>query len=134
MKKLIKVACTVGILWGCLTPLYANTAAKNKIFPTYTGITAQVVGTQINVRSYPSKYGEVLMSVSKEDLQILGQNDNWYRVKVKGEEGWVSKDYVEAPEESFIPYSKVLGEEIVDYGKLFIGTPRSEERRVGKEC
>ncbi len=137
MKKLIKVVCTMGILWGCFTPLYADITIHNKIFPTYTGITAQVIGTQINVRSYPSKYGQVLMSVDKEELQILGQNEEWYRVKVKDEEGWVSKAYVQAPEDSFIPYTKVLGEEIVDYGKLFIGTPYvwgGNDLKSGVDC
>lgn len=137
MKKIIKVVGIIGILWSVLTPVYANTTAENKIFPSYTGVTAQLLGQQVNVRSYPSKYGKVLMSVNTQDLHILGQNEQWYRVSIQGEEGWISKDYVEAPEDSFIPYSKVLGEEIVEYGKLFIGTPYvwgGNDLKKGVDC
>ncbi|WP_410496934.1 SH3 domain-containing C40 family peptidase [Cellulosilyticum sp. ST5] len=137
MKKIIKAVCLIGILWGTLIPVYATTTAKNNIFPSYTGVTAQLVGNEINVRNYPSKYGKVLMLANAQELHILGQNDKWYRVSVKGEEGWVSKDFVEVPDDSFIPYSKVLGEEIVDYGKLFIGTPYvwgGNDLRSGVDC
>ena len=60
-----------------------------------------------------------------------------YRVKAKNQEGWIAKELIDAPKDSFIPYSKVLGEEIVEYGKLFIGTPYvwgGNDLKKGVDC
>ena len=64
-------------------------------------------------------------------------NHNWYRVKAGDQEGWVSKEDVTLSDELFVPYSKVLGEEIVEYGKLFIGTPYvwgGNDLKTGVDC
>lgn len=111
------------ILVGSLgMSLFASTHKAN-IFPGYTGVMGKANGVFIRMRSYPSLYSEVITMVSHKDVYILGQNDGWYRVKSDGREGWIAKGLIEVPQNSFIPYSKVLGEEIVEYGKQFIGTP-----------
>ena len=111
------------ILIGTLaTPLCAS-IQKESIFPEYTGIKTKVSSQAINVRNYPSKYSDTMTTVNSRDLYILGMNHDWYRIKTGNQEGWVEKKDINLSNQDFVPYSKVLGEEIVEYGKLFIGTP-----------
>lgn len=110
----------MSFLWT--VPTHATTM-KERLFPEYTGSKAQIISDDVNVRSYPSEYSDILETVSKEDVYILGGNKDWYRVKVHDHEGWIARALIDASEDSFIPYSKVLGEEVVEYGKQFIGTP-----------
>lgn len=105
-----------------VTPLKAQ-MVKERIFPESTGSRAQIASTSVQVRSYPSKYSDVIQTVDKQEIYILGSNADWYRVSIHGKQGWVAKNFVNIREKAFIPYSKVLGEEVVAYGKQFIGTP-----------
>jgi cell wall-associated NlpC family hydrolase len=104
-------------------PLYANTLSQNSIFPNYTGIRANTIGTRINVRKYPDLKSTILMNINQEDIQVVGQNQSWYKVIVRGESGWIYKDLVSVTRPEMIPYSKVDPEEIISYGMQFIGTP-----------
>ena len=122
MRNVIKGLVSL-ILMGILAlPLCASTTEES-IFPSYTGLEAKTIGKSINMRNYPSKYSNVMSTIDRKELYILGQNEDWYRVKISNQEGWIAKEMVDVSEETFIPYSKVLGEEVVEYGKLFIGTP-----------
>lgn len=136
MKQLIKGLVAL-ILIGSLTyPIGASTT-KERLFPQYTGSAAKANGTSIRMRNYPSKYSRVIDTIDREDVYILGQNKDWYRVKAKNQEGWIAKELIDAAKDSFIPYSKVLGEEIVEYGKLFIGTPYvwgGNDLKKGVDC
>lgn len=131
-KKLVGL-----ILLGTLAvPLSASTTKQN-IFPSYTGSMAEINGESISIRNYPSSYSEVMTTVGREHVYILGQNDDWYRVRTDGMEGWVSKDSLEVSENTFVPYSKVLGEEVVEYAKQFIGTPYvwgGNDLKKGVDC
>lgn len=111
------------ILMGTLNLPLCASVQKESIFPNYTGFRAKTNSTSISMRNYPSEYSDELTTVNRNELYILGKNDEWYRVKVGDEEGWIPKDTIDISKEAFIPYSKVLGEEVVEYGKLFIGTP-----------
>ncbi len=122
MKRLNKGLVGLILVGNLVTPLLASTN-RPSIFPSYTGMLVKASGEKICLRNYPSEYSEVITTVDSEKLYILGQNDEWYRVSVRGKVGWVNKALIEVPEHTFIPYSKVLGEEIVEYGKQFIGTP-----------
>ncbi len=137
MRRLLKAASIFGLYMLLSCPMYANETAEDNIFPSYTGFTAQVIGEAINVRSYPDIYSEVIASVDKQDVHILGQNDKWYRVSINDQEGWIAREFIKVEDESSIPYSKVLGEEIVDYGKHFIGTPYvwgGNDLKLGVDC
>lgn len=137
MKKFIK-AIVVSVLIGSMTtPIYSTPIAQDKIFPSYTGIKAQLIGTNVNVRAYPSSNSCILTSVSTQSIQVLGQNEEWYRVKLRGQEGWIYKSFIQVVEGEFIPYSKILGEEVVEYGKQFIGTPYvwgGNDLKKGVDC
>ena len=136
MKQLIKGLVALIVLGSLIYPIGASTH-KERLFPQYTGSVARTNGTSIRMRSYPSQYSEIIDTVDREAVYILGQNEGWYRVKVNSQEGWIAKELIDVSKESFIPYSKVLGEEIVEYGKLFIGTPYvwgGNDLRKGVDC
>lgn len=120
-----------------LTQPIAAAVSRESLFPEYTGSKAQVKAEAVSLRSYPSEYSEVIGEVDQEDLFILGCNKAWYRVRVDGKEGWIDKAYVKVADTAFLPYSKVIGEEVVDYGKQFIGTPYvwgGNDLRKGVDC
>ena len=125
------------ILVGALvTPLCASTH-KESIFPNYTGLRTKATSQSIHVRNYPSEYSNQLTTIEGQDFYILGMNHDWYRIKVGNQEGWIEKKAIHVSNENLIPYSKVLGEEIVEYGKLFIGTPYvwgGNDLRKGVDC
>lgn len=122
MKNVIKGLVGLILMGSLALPLCASTT-KESIFPSYTGSVAQTNGKSIHMRNYPSKYSNVMSTVNREDIYILGQNEDWYRIQRGDQEGWISKEFIDVSDDAFIPYSKVIGEEIVEYGKLFIGTP-----------
>lgn len=114
----------IGIILLCVmtTPLHAS-IQKERIFPEYTGLKTEMTTSITEINSYPNEYSGTLKISPDKDIYILGMNHGWYRIRVGNQEGWVSKDTLKINETKFIPYSKVLGEEIVEYGKMFIGTP-----------
>lgn len=122
MKQMTKRLVGLILLGTLASPLWANTE-ETRIFPSYTGLKAQASTEVVEMRNYPSQYSAQIETNTDENLYILGQNHNWYRVRIEGKEGWISKDALCISDDSIVPYSKVLGEEIVAYGKLFIGTP-----------
>lgn len=119
-RGLFLLGIVLSFLWTI--PTLAQTS-KASIFPAYTGSKAQIMKEGVDLLAYPSQYSQVIGQVSTDDLFILGSNQDWYRVRVHDQEGWLPKTDLKVNEESFIPYSRVLGEEVVAYGKLFIGTP-----------
>lgn len=125
------------ILVGLMAmPAYASSHKEN-IFPSYTGLKATTGSQSISVKNYPSEYSNQMTQAVKEDFYVLGQNQDWYRIRIGQEEGWVAKADLHVSEDTFIPYSKVLGEEVVEYGKLFIGTPYvwgGNDLKQGVDC
>ena len=123
IKRLVGYSLMGIIAMGILQmPVMASTH-KQKIFPNYTGLKARVVGDELTINSYPSIYSEMKTEVAADTFYVLGSNNDWYRIRAGEKEGWVSKESLQIKDEAFVPYSKVLGEEIVEFGKLFIGTP-----------
>ncbi|SNZ02424.1 general secretion pathway protein A [Persephonella hydrogeniphila] len=56
---------------------------------------ATVTANKLNVRILPDKNSDIVYVLSKGDeLKILGEKDEWYRIKYKNVEGWVKKDFV----------------------------------------
>lgn len=96
---------------------------RNSIFPEYTGLQIEVKDQSFYMRNYPSEYSDYIENIQGKKVYLLGQNQDWYRIRVDGKEGWVTKHAVTLKEPVFIPHSRVLGEEVVAYGKQFIGTP-----------
>lgn len=136
MKKWMCVAIMVGSFCMMSLPLIA--APKNKgLFPTYTGRAATLIASDVTVKSYPNDYARSLEASPSKDVYIVGQNAEWYKIKFNDQEGWVQKSDISCARTKHIPYSKVLGEEIVDYGKQFIGTPYvwgGNDLKTGVDC
>lgn len=117
-------------------PLMASTQ-KERIFPSYTGLKAKAQSENLMMNSYPSHYSKEETELEEQNVYVLGMNHDWYRVRVGEKEGWVEKDCIQIADDSLVPYSRVLGEEIVEYGKLFIGTPYvwgGNDLRRGVDC
>lgn len=137
MKSLVKRVLVVGLALFTSTSLYAKSTTKQSIFPTYTGMVATLCEANVNIRSYPDQYADCIGTVKDSKLYIIGQNNDWYKVNLNGETGWVSKESLQTDYKEYIPYSKVLGEEIVEYGKQFIGTPYvwgGNDLKKGVDC
>lgn len=137
MKSLKKRVLVIGLALLTSTTLYANPVEHRSIFPKYTGIAASLRDANAEIRSYPDQYAGILGTVYSRQIHIIGQNNDWYKVSLNGETGWVRKTSVNVTQNEYIPYSKVLGEEIVDYGKQFIGTPYvwgGNDLKKGVDC
>jgi len=113
----------VSLLFLPIIQVYASDKLTHKIFPTYTGISGKIIGSAINIRKYPNIYADIIKRVDHKEVRVVGQNEEWYKITMNGQEGWVYKHYVAVDLPDLIPYSKILGQEIVDYGRQFIGTP-----------
>ncbi|WP_054743605.1 C40 family peptidase [Cellulosilyticum ruminicola] len=136
MKFLVKRVLVVGLALFTSTSLYASTT-KPSIFPNYTGLSANICKEHINVKSYPDEYAECIGQTTSRKVYIIGQNNDWYKVNLNGEVGWIDKSDIQIEDTNYVPYSKVLGEEIVDYGKQFIGTPYvwgGNDLKKGVDC
>ncbi len=125
MKKL-KMCVIIGCFFILsMMQVYANTKSNSKIniFPTSKGMVGMVLGTKVNIRKYPNIGAPVIKQIGSSEVRVIGKNRDWYKIRLPLGDGWIYKKYVDVDCEELIPYSKVIGEEIVDYGKQFIGTP-----------
>lgn len=123
MKSLMKRVLVVGLALLTSTSFYAKNTDTQSVFPTYTGMMATLCKAGVDIRSYPDQYATSLGTLEADKVYIIGQNNDWYKINLEGTVGWIDKEDVQLACKEYIPYSKVLGEEIVDYGKQFIGTP-----------
>ncbi|MHC1747710.1 MAG: NlpC/P60 family protein [Cellulosilyticaceae bacterium] len=125
MRK-VKKCIGIGLLFLLsFIQVYAfpNNDQAERIFPSYSGMSGQVAGKNINIRKYPDIYAETIGVVHSGPVKVIGKNHEWYKIKINNTEGWIYNQYVRVKDEEIIPYAKVLGEEIVEYGMQFIGTP-----------
>ncbi len=123
MKNFRRCVFIASFIFLSIVQIYASDTSTNKIFPNYTGMAGKIIGKNVNIRRYPNIYAHVVMRVHNKEIRVVGQNEEWYKVMIGEQEGWIYKQYVKVARAEHIPYSKILGEEIVDYGKQFIGTP-----------
>lgn len=123
MKRIVRYGSLSVFFFLAFIQIQAKTIPEGQLFPTATGMVGKVQGTNINLRQYPDKQSKVTNHINQDQVRIIGQNKEWYQVKTPDGEGWIYKQYVKADKSELIPYTKVAGEEIVDYGLQFIGTP-----------
>ncbi|MGN1327318.1 MAG: SH3 domain-containing protein [Clostridia bacterium] len=65
-----------------------------------SGATGKVTTETLNLRSEPSTSSSVIELLNAdEEVEILSEEGNWYKVKYGSKEGYVSKDYVEVDED-----------------------------------
>lgn len=121
MQKFIR--CGVLSVFFLLSFIQVQAKQVGQLFPTSTGMIGKVQGSLVNIRQHPDRQSRVTGRINQNKVRVIGQNNDWYQVRTSQGEGWVYKRYVEVDTPKLIPYTKVVGEEIVDYGLQFIGTP-----------
>ena len=81
LKKLVLTGAVTGMAI-CTMTICSNAA------------TVKVTAETLNVRKGPSTTAEVVAMLSEGvECELLGEEDNWYKVKYKNYTGYVSKDY-----------------------------------------
>lgn len=103
--------------------VYAKETISPSLFPQTVGMTGKITSEKVNIRNYPDINATIIEKVNQQPIQIIGRNNEWYKVTIDGEEGWIYSQYVEVARKDLIPYAKVKGEEVVEFGMQFIGTP-----------
>lgn len=139
MRKVKECIGIVFIFMLSFIQVYAspNDEQGARIFPNYSGMQGKVIGKNINIRKYPGLYADKIGVVQGDTVKVIGKNHEWYKIKINESEGWIYNQYVSVRDKDIIPYAKVLGEEIVDYGMQFIGTPYvwgGSNLRQGVDC
>ncbi|ONI38039.1 glycoside hydrolase [Candidatus Epulonipiscium fishelsonii] len=92
-----------------------------RIFPESIGVEGKINTEVVNMRSYPSLDAEIVKLLENDKIHILGRSDEWYKVQLDNTTGWIYQDYIQINED--IPHVVAKGNEIVEYGMDFIGTP-----------
>ena len=96
---------------------------ETKLFPTAVGLKGQVTTSKVNMRTGPELSAEVISQQSNSEIMVIGRHKDWYRVRRDEAEGWMSSQYIRVSNADYIPEVTMVGEQIVSYGKKFIGTP-----------
>lgn len=107
------------------------------IFPEAIGMEGHIKERAVNLRSYPDLQSQVVASVGETSLRVVGKHGDWYKVDTPTREAWIYKDYIDVTRPEFVPYAKVIGEEIIEYGMQFLGTPYvwgGSNLRKGVDC
>lgn len=123
MRKVKMHILVIGILLCTFGNVYAADSNGPNLFPKSLGMTGEVLGKDVNIRNHPSVQASVIRKVSHAPIQVVGKNNDWYKVMIDGKEGWVYNQYIEVARADLLPYSKVKGEELIEYGLQFVGTP-----------
>lgn len=126
MRQLKRIMITILVVMSATLFLTLNIEAseiQSNIFPKSMGMRGKVTTANVNVRKEPSLYSNVLGKISNENIMIIGKYKDWYRIRYNQTDAWMSKKYVSVEEPQLIPEVSLIGEQIVEYGKQFIGTP-----------
>lgn len=87
MKKIKKI-CLICFVF-CIIVLNYNVFAQ-------TGI---VTGKNVRLRKEATTDSKVLSTMSKnEEVEVLGEEESWYKIKYEDKTGYVSKDYIKIEE------------------------------------
>lgn len=57
---------------------------------------AQIVGTNVNIRTKPSISSSKIAQLSNSQVSILGKSNGWYRISFNGKTGWVDGRYIKS--------------------------------------
>ncbi|ONI39578.1 glycoside hydrolase [Candidatus Epulonipiscium fishelsonii] len=109
----------LSIIIVCL--MIISPICEARIFPEPIGVQGKINADAVNVRSYPSLDSEIVKLLGNSKIQVFGRNDEWYKVQLDNTTGWIYQDYIQV--NNNIPYVVAKGDEIVEYGMDFIGTP-----------
>ena len=126
MRKFREIVIIFSIIISTTMIICQETYAKegnDSIFPKSVGIKGQVTTTNVNVRNGPDLYSEVIDKKGMDNVMVTGKYKDWYRIDHNNKKAWMNKRYVAVEDSDYVPEVSMLGEEIVKYGKQFIGTP-----------
>lgn len=107
------------------------------IFPAAIGMKGSVNASKVNIRTGPDLLSNVIGYKSNADVMVTGKYKDWYRIEDHKGQAWISVQYVTMKNSAYIPDIPMLGEQIVEYGKKFIGTPYvwgGTNLRSGVDC
>ena len=140
MRKLERILMIFLIMIFSIMIVKEDLSAKevNKdIFPVALGLEGEITTGKVNIRTGPDVYSKVIGQKGNTNVMVTGKYQDWYRIKEGNTEAWMSKEYVSVENPSYIPEVPMLGEQIVQYGKKFIGTPYvwgGTNLRSGVDC
>lgn len=126
MRKLERIIMTSLISICSIITISTKAFAEEldgNIFPASIGLKAVVSATNVNIRTSPDLSASILEVKSNTDIMVVGKYEDWYKIEDGTNEGWISSQYVSVQNLDYIPEVTMLGEQIVEYGKKFIGTP-----------
>lgn len=87
LKKVIRIFSVLSFSFVCINRAYALTGIVNT--------------PAARVREKPSTNSEIIETIYEDDeVEIVEEEDNWYKVKVNGNTGYVSKPLIKASNES----------------------------------
>lgn len=91
MKKIHKIALVLAIILAIVTGLTYTTFA----------VTGKITVETLRIRPEPSTDSTRILELGNmgETLEVLGEENGWYKVRYKGIEGYASKDYIETSEQ-----------------------------------
>lgn len=85
--------------------------------------TGTVTAETVRMREEPTTKSSIVLNLDKNDeVEVLGEEDGWYKVKYKGENGYVSADYL-----------KVSGEIASSTSDQNTGNTDNDENNTSKE-
>lgn len=102
------------------------------LFDRYATKIAKVTCTSLRVRKTPSTSATILGSVKSGTTHtVLDESKGWIEITYNGQEGWMSKDYVDisykftyaVPVTSSSASTTVTGAKVATYAKKFVGNP-----------
>lgn len=126
MRKFQKIITMFIVIIAISVIMKEDITAKqvnSNIFPESIGMKGQVTTTNVNIRTSPDLASGVITKKNIADVMVTGEYEDWYRIAYNNTQAWMSKEYVQVQNASYIPEVPMLGEQIVAYGKKFIGTP-----------
>ncbi len=90
MKKIHKIALVLAIILAIITGLTYTTFA----------VTGKITTETLRIRIKPTTDSKIVgMGDMGDSIEILGEEEGWYKVKYKGIEGYAYKDYIQTSEQ-----------------------------------
>ena len=126
MRKLERILILSLIMITSTIMTHTDIGAKElhaNIFPAAIGMRGKISTNKVNVRTGPDLSSNIIGYKSNTEVMVTGKYKDWYRIEDNKKQVWISSAYVSVQNAGYIPEIPMLGEQIVAYGKKFIGTP-----------
>lgn len=92
-------------------------------------MTGTITGSRVRVRKEANADSEILLNVVKDDeVEVIEPSGDWYKVKVKGNTGYIHKDYIEVEDSKPMEAIDKKDEEEVEKA-ISEATQKKEEKK-----